>query len=128
MTTQAQLEARKEWVAALRSGDYEQGRRYLNKDGQLCCLGVACEIAPGVEKTESEFSPHHYRYDGDGSLLPHSVSRRLGLPECPYLEDPDFGVISLTQLNDDMSTTFEQIADLIEAQGDDWDGSPTEDE
>lgn len=32
-------------VAALRSGSYPQGFKYLNKDGKMCCLGVACEVA-----------------------------------------------------------------------------------
>lgn len=40
----------KEWVKALRSGDYTQGREYLcsedeiSGDFEYCCLGVACDI------------------------------------------------------------------------------------
>ena len=34
-----------QWVADLRSGQYEQGNGYLNADGKLCCLGVLCEQA-----------------------------------------------------------------------------------
>lgn len=39
------------WVEALRSGDYQQGRKYLRKANvhtgvvQWCCLGVLCEIS-----------------------------------------------------------------------------------
>ena len=33
------------WVDGLLSGEYEQGRGKLNKDGKFCCLGVACEVA-----------------------------------------------------------------------------------
>jgi len=33
------------WVAALRSGEYEQGDGNLQKEGKFCCLGVLCEIA-----------------------------------------------------------------------------------
>ena len=42
---------RKAWIAALRSGDYVQGQKYLvatdKTTGQTkhCCLGVACEVA-----------------------------------------------------------------------------------
>jgi hypothetical protein len=32
-------------VEALESGQYEQGRWSLSKDGKFCCLGVACEVA-----------------------------------------------------------------------------------
>mgnify|MGYP000662176730 CR=1 FL=1 len=37
-----------EWVEALESGDYPQGRLRLRKHGKHCCLGVACVVA-GVE-------------------------------------------------------------------------------
>lgn len=33
---------RDEWVAALRSGEYQQGVRRLDHDGKQCCLGVKC--------------------------------------------------------------------------------------
>lgn len=33
------------WLAALRSGEYEQGRGCLSDNGKFCCLGVACDIA-----------------------------------------------------------------------------------
>lgn len=33
------------WVAALRSGLYEQGQQVLKtQDGKFCCLGVACDL------------------------------------------------------------------------------------
>lgn len=38
-------ELKAKWVAALRSGKYEQGHEYLNKDGKFCCLGVLCDVA-----------------------------------------------------------------------------------
>jgi hypothetical protein len=33
-----------EWLQALESGKYMQGRKWLNKGGNMCCLGVACEL------------------------------------------------------------------------------------
>lgn len=33
-----------EWVAALRSGKYEQGTSFLNRDNKFCCLGVLCDL------------------------------------------------------------------------------------
>lgn len=37
-------EARRLWVEALRSGEYEQGRTWLRENDRYCCLGVACEL------------------------------------------------------------------------------------
>lgn len=34
----------KKWVAALRSGEYSQGRGRLRKGDTFCCLGVACDL------------------------------------------------------------------------------------
>jgi hypothetical protein len=31
------------WLKALRSGEYKQGREYLNNNG-FCCLGVLCDL------------------------------------------------------------------------------------
>lgn len=48
-------ELRAAWAAALRSGEYEQGQGLLRyTDGHNncefhCCLGVLCDITPGVE-------------------------------------------------------------------------------
>lgn len=40
-------DVKKKWVAALRSGKYEQGRQFLESNGEYCCLGVAvkCGLA-----------------------------------------------------------------------------------
>jgi len=48
----ANKEAIREWVAALRSGDFKQGRAFLvlpagfggSEERTYCCLGVACEV------------------------------------------------------------------------------------
>ena len=36
---------RKKWVEALRSGEYEQGKEFLQCGSSFCCLGIACEVA-----------------------------------------------------------------------------------
>jgi len=44
--TPAQIEHVRQWVAALRSGEFEQGTgRLSTRDGKYCCLGVAAKIA-----------------------------------------------------------------------------------
>jgi hypothetical protein len=32
------------WVAALRSGEYPQGRKRLREETRFCCLGVLCDL------------------------------------------------------------------------------------
>jgi hypothetical protein len=35
----------RDWVTALRSGNYIQTKGTLNRDNSYCCLGVFCEVA-----------------------------------------------------------------------------------
>lgn len=40
-------ELKDKWIAALRSGEYQQGRAQLYDEatGAFCCLGVLCKVA-----------------------------------------------------------------------------------
>lgn len=38
-------ELKSKWVAALRSGNFQQGTGRLLRDGKYCCLGVLCSVA-----------------------------------------------------------------------------------
>jgi hypothetical protein len=102
------------WIKALRSGEYEQGIGALCKDGEYCCLGVACEIfkkelkltvqtiAAGTQKT----------YNDHGGSLPYAVKDVLNLSD-------DYGSFygnSLDNLNDIEGKTFAEIADIIESK------------
>lgn len=40
------------WLVALRSGKYEQGKRFLRAGEQYCCLGVLCDLA-ATEKVDT---------------------------------------------------------------------------
>jgi hypothetical protein len=107
-------EVKRRWVTALRSGEYLQGREALRKidndtlEPVYCCLGVLCQLE-GIE-------PESWLQ----SWLPPELSTKypvLGVP------DPD-SVPSgnntwqqrLAMLNDDDELTFEEIADVIEAE------------
>ena len=37
-------EIKQKWINALRSGEYEQGRKSLRDRNKYCCLGVLCDL------------------------------------------------------------------------------------
>lgn len=114
------VKAMREWVAALRSGDYKQGRAALKAPAEQdqvvhCCLGVACEvaIANGAKVKESIDSCGMYWFDDRQGVLPNSVMSWYGLPVAsPKLTDE----LDAIAANDEMEMDFEQIADLLVAR------------
>lgn len=113
---------KEQWVAALRSGDYVQGRGRLatinGDEVQYCCLGVLCELAvkAGVAVKENERN-HHIRYsnpqdrwDGNAATLPLFVMEWADLEDRQGWSSLDD---SLTNKND-RGVSFEKIADVIE--------------
>src|SRR5438094_6314255 len=101
----------KAWVAALRSGEYEQTREVLCKRDAYCCLGVLCEVAIklGVPVKKS-MSNGVVRYDRKLCGVPPSVQKAAGLADdCGIFED---GRDSLTGRND-RGDSFSEIASLI---------------
>lgn len=129
-TKEQQAANRAKWVAALRSGQYEQGTNYLSPDGlSYCCLGVACELAAdiGVVRRLNDGYPVAYRDANTerDDMLPLSVQEWLGLASdnaatvaTHRSDDPDdCGYNTLAELNDELDWNFNQIADLIEAGG-----------
>ena len=118
-----------QWVAALRSGEFEQGRGSLHEqrvDGSsaFCCLGVLCELAVEagvVERGEVPTFPSSViDYDGDTGILPLKVMRWAGMPGSTgrfrYAVSSDGVVLSaaLSEVNDVWGLDFEQIADVVE--------------
>lgn len=108
--TSEQVEVRRRWTEALRSGEYPQGKRFLNKDGRFCCLGVLCEVS-GVHK--KRHPDGETMYEGWVAILPGSMAEAAGL--CSDLGDLGLnGSPSLTELNDSNDFTFDEIADVID--------------
>lgn len=111
-------EIKKEWVAALRSGKYQQGRgslKQLDGDGfvQFCCLGVLCDVL-GLEGDGGEVGLAYRFKDGDvftQGYLPQAVVDQVGLPDGIQQK--------LAKLNDGLTELgaqdFNSIADYIEA-------------
>lgn len=132
MATEQQLENRKKWVEALRSGDYKQTTRELWSDDGYCCLAVAAKVL-GDEAVQTRLENFKGMFEDLGAF-PEIVGA-LGLHGSGALFSPEPGTnatrkipyerngkpesaISLVNLNDDAGWSFAQIADLIEQQPD----------
>ncbi len=104
---------RKSWVAALRSGKYQQAKTRLRKAEGYCCLGVACDIHdPTLWRTNLTLSSDketHYHYEFNegvyGAILPEKLAKALNISR--HQEN------ILTDMND-KGNSFEEIADYIE--------------
>lgn len=123
-----------QWVAALRSGEYRQGRHVLHNvdENTYCCLGVLCDLAvkagvmsPGRREWNSSVGGDMevYGVAGDRAAqgavtLPVEVITWAGLEDsnpAVYVEDED-GDEYLAELNDGYEYSFEQLAALVEDQ------------
>lgn len=107
----AELKSR--WLAALRSGEYKQGRGALRVGDKYCCLGVLCNLYDSScwvesEQAKSSEQPPLYVYmldeHGDVAFLPDTVAIAASLFKVQA---------ELTERNDN-GETFAQIADFIE--------------
>lgn len=110
-------------MAALRSGDYVQGKgRLCTIDGEgkksYCCLGVLCDLAArdGLVKTIGQDRDYprpdfvqQILFDFASAYLPDSVADWADLPN-----DPEANEIPLIAWNDGYEKSFTEIANLIE--------------
>jgi hypothetical protein len=109
---------KKKWIAALRSGEYTQGKKQLHtKEGSFCCLGVLCDLylkEKGLVWEEDS--------DGEGYELVYGDRRYITIPPLNVREwaglEPDMNSYrgdSLIKHNDELGSDFNEIADVIEA-------------
>jgi hypothetical protein len=121
-TKQPLTEPQKQWLAALRSGKYKQGKNRLHKiDNTFCCLGVACDIfreqlhLECKEEIGSDYEDVYLHENGCASALPEKVQLLLNLrDDLGYPKDMKLHK-SLIALNDIEEKSFSEIADIIEA-------------
>lgn len=109
-------EIKAKWIAALKSGEYEQGRGGLALqavcgDVRYCCLGVLCDLAAKEGVVNAEWSGREGWYDGNTSYPPSSVALWAGL-ETSNARIPSLG-LSLAELNDS-GASFSSVARIIE--------------
>lgn len=112
---------KKRWIAALRSGEYQQGQGELKtSSGTYCCLGVLCELA----KADGVGGWNHLRNfevnanDLSSGALPAGVREWAGLESSDprVVNESDGQKWHLSSVNDNLQFDFNKIADLIEEQ------------
>jgi hypothetical protein len=108
-------ELKAKWVAALRSGQFQQAREALRSRHEhevaYCCLGVLCTLIPEVHFTVDDA----YYQDEIGEK--HDADGELPLPVREIAKIGTKTVIRLIQMNDgkdDRPHSFSEIADYIE--------------
>ena len=113
-------EFKEAWLAALRSGEYQQTRGQLRRDNAFCCLGVACDLAqkmglvPGMWSNGAfEITPN----DQGWNMPPQGVVEAIFEGENPRSATHAFYIPSerrgLDGLND-LGYTFSELAKIIE--------------
>ncbi len=108
-------EVKDKWLAALRSGEYTQGREYLKNEDNHCCLGVLCELYI-KEHPEAAWKQEHgvNRIDGESGTPPVSVTSWSGIDSFNGILMYEHPFCKLAEMNDEDNKTFEEIADYIE--------------
>ena len=114
-------EVKRQWLEALRSGEYEQGQRRLRtgiKGSSLyCCLGVLCDLhskATGEAWSEPDGTPYLYR-DCDVDL-PFCVNQwaGIGYDKMENIESKVCLLESVLADANDSGADFPTIANWIE--------------
>lgn len=120
-------EIKEQWVKALRSGKYKQGREALRKKdpktGQwtYCCLGVLCDLYQkkhqSIKWQENKRGGYCHIHD-NGASLPTEVQEWAGLghPSGTFVwvkHKGEHTVQSLVCVNDTLKWSFNTIANII---------------
>jgi len=117
-----------QWLAALRSGDYNQGYGCLRhydydnpQDSTYCCLGVLCDIvdntkwnASGPYQQDHNYVPPKFILDQLPTLFPDF--RKISDRTMRHPQQYDDHFLDQLVTTNDQGDSFEKIADLIERQ------------
>ena len=112
--------ALKKWLAALRGGEYKQGRNRLKAGNKFCCLGVVCDMYAKENKIKWEKTFNESKsLLGERLCLPNEVIKWLGVRSSNGMFNKDIKAkdrynASLISLNDQAGMSFKEIADFID--------------
>jgi hypothetical protein len=98
----------KKWIAALDSGEYNQGHCELQNSGGYCCLGVGCKVT--IPKALLLVDPKGFMDGGMPADQP-AAPRWLKQIHEDFSDRTGKGLVSL---NDTFGFTFSEIATLLE--------------
>ena len=104
-------EFKPEWLEALRSGKYKQGRKNLRNNRGYCCLGVACEVA-GIPR--QKVNSYKSQYIFQGSTYDAPVIGTVAHPPSNWKGLSDAAIDHLIEMNDTIKASFSEIADWVE--------------
>jgi len=97
-------ESRKQWLEALESGKYKQGKSRLQNANNYCCLGVYGDIV-GAKRMSNKYMPNNLSKD----------NQKL-FPKCLLGEGGNSSFAGkLAQMNDG-GKTFKEIAKYIRSK------------
>ena len=124
LTPKMNQRVKRKWIAALRSGEYKQGKGYLRKGDRFCCLGVLCDLYrqemndPVWDRTGLA-TQNPARFSEPFAELPSAaVCDWAGLKgdfrNDPVVKAASYGSVTLSDQND-QGYDFTTIADLIQA-------------
>lgn len=118
------MDIRDKWLAALRSGNYKKGTlRLRDTSDRFCVLGVLCDVVdPDRWALPAPRTPPYPWYSfglGIDSFLPEDVVELVGLrSKNGHSLDRVNDFPCLSAMSDRKAMTFTQIADIIEANPD----------
>ena len=100
------VDIKRVWLEALRSGDYTQGCDQLlnTESGGYCCLGVLCHATGNMT--------HGCSHDSNGEMSGHGIFLHPSLGAHFSLSQEDQRL--LAAMNDQQGKTFTEIAAYIE--------------
>lgn len=114
-------EVKKEWVEALRSGEYKQTQYYLKDTEGYCCLGVLTDLCVKSNSTlkweHDDEQPYSYIV-GDGTTQVSYPPKTVEKWACTVTDKYILCSVwqKLSYLNDSTVMSFEEIALLIEKE------------
>jgi len=96
---------KKDWIKALRSGEYEQGKMFLNNHGSYCCLGVACRI----QHPKLNLGRIQLIAEGDKAFTKKRL-KGINVPDLIKGIPEDNGIVNKLVTMNDNGKSFKQIA------------------
>lgn len=106
------LEVAQLWCEALRSGEFIQGKGFLDKGRSHCAMGVLVNLAMTLGVCDYQSVKDKGAFDNETGRIPKSVQEWAEM----YGQNGEIKgeFVTLSGMNDVFDYTFTEIADIIE--------------